>query len=354
MNIEQSKVLRPVAPPRIIEDAYTEDQHARLLDLVRRNGPWPLIVAHHFQSAEELIATTSGAMPEGVEVSLDMFLTPVFRGFLSHDGVCLHPEIEDCFYNTRFLDLVRDYWGAKYAEPEGMLFNIQGPCSGGGSPHLDATRFRGISLDDTPVWLMNTMAKSGLFKRWQARKSQIVAWYYRGRIGGGFVYWPDGPHAQPKTLRAPMWGRAAVVENEMMFHTAQSCGDPALRKPDGLAFHSEMGSDPDAEGGWRITTDGEVIQRIPEEEFRFLVHWGANVYMDLDELKLFADHTDDLTHERVFDVFLDDLAKREVEFDPPSDPLTDTAFITLLNAVYGIDRPLIIPPEPEEDRGIAA
>lgn len=354
MDLEQAKILRPVAPPRIVDDAYTADQHARLLALARREGPWPLIVAHHFRSAEELVATTSGAMPEGVEPSLDLFLTPVFRGLLSYDGVCLYPEIEDCFHNPRFLEWVRGYWGARYAEPEGMLFNLQGPCSGGGSPHLDATRFRGITLDDTPVWLMNTMAKSGLFERWRARKAQVIAWYYRGRIGGGFVYWPDGPHAQPRTLDAPIWGRAAIVENEMMFHTAQSCGPAALRKPEGLAFHSTIEPDPDAEKGWQITTDGEVIQRIPESEFRFLVHWGANVYMDLDELKRAADHTDDLSHERVFETFLDDLARRGVAVDPPSNPLTDPRFITLLNDVYGIERPLIIPPEPEESAHVAA
>jgi hypothetical protein len=353
MDIERAKQLRPVSEPRLIEGAYSEDQRTRLLDVVRRNGPWPLIVAHHFQSAEELVATTSGSMPEGVEPTLDMFLSPVFRGFLSYDKICLYPEIQDCFYNPRFLDLVRDYWGARYAEPDGMLFNIQGPCSGGGSPHVDATRFRGITLDNTPVWLMNTMVKSGLFKSWQARKAQIVAWYYKGRIGGGFIYWPDGPHEQPKQIHAPMWGRAAVVENEMMFHAAEACGPSSERTPNGLAFHSLMGPDPDAEGGWRITTDGEVIQQIPEEEFRFLVHWGANLYMDLDELKRVADHSDDLTHEMIFDIFLDDLSKRGVSVDPPSDPLTDKSFITLLNGVYGIERPLYFPPEPG-DREFAA
>ena len=347
MDLEKARILRPVAEPRLVDDAYSEDQYRRLLGLVRSEGPWPLIIAHHFETAEELIATTSGSLPEGVTPTLDMFLSPVFRGFLSYDGVCTYPEIQDCFYNPRFLDLARDYWKAAYAEPDGMLFNIQGPCSGGGSPHLDATRFRGITLENTPVWLMNTMSKSGLFKRWQARKAQIIAWYYRGRIGGGFHYWPDGPHERPRHLPAPMWGRAAVVENEMMFHTAESCGPPEQRKPEGLAFHSLMGPDPNAEGGWQITTDDEVIQRIPEEEFRFLVHWGANLYLDFDELKKTHDHTDDLTHERVFEVFVDDLEARDVGFDVPADPLTDTAFIDLLNRVYGIDRPLHIPPEPD-------
>ncbi len=349
MDIERAKNLRPVTEPRLVEGAYTNDQHERLLDVVRKNGPWKLIIAHHFQSAEELIATTSGMLPEGVEPTLDMFLSPVFRGFLSYNEVCLHPEIQDCFYNPRFLDLVRDYWGAQYAEPDGMLFNIQGPCTGGGSPHVDATRFRGITLENTPVWLMNIMVKTGLFKRWQARKAQVVTWYYKGSIGGGFTYWPDGPHEQPKQIHAPMWGRAAVVENEMMLHTAEACGPASQRMPQGLALHSLMEPDPDSYGDWRITTDGEVIQQIPEEEFRFLVHWGANVYMDFNELKTTLDHTDDITHEMIFEILLADLSKRDVSFEAPSDPLTDKSFIELLNDVYGIERPLYFPPEPEEN-----
>ena len=122
-----------------------------------------------------------------------------------------------------------------------------------------------------------------------------------------------------------------------------------MRKPAGLAFHSLMEPDPESNGGWRITTDGKVIQQIPEEEFRFLVHWGANLYLDFDELKRALDHTDDLTHERIFDILIDDLRARGVAFSPPSDPLTDPAFIGVVNAVYGIDRPLHFPPEPVED-----
>lgn len=353
MNAERANLFRPVAEPIVLENAYTEDQHRRLLDVVKRHGPWPLIVAHHFKSGEELLATTSGIAPEGTKPTIADFTTPVFRGFLTYEQVCLYPEIQDCFYNPGFLDRVRAYWKADHAEPDSMLFNIQGPCSGGSSPHVDATRFRGITLGNTPVWLMNIMVKSGLFRRWQARKAQIIAWWYRGRIGGGFYYWPDGPLEPPRLIPAPMWGRAVVVENEMMFHTAQASGPASLRKPAGLEFHSLMGPDPESGNGWQITTDGRVIQRIPEEELRFLVHWGANLYRDLDELKTVRDHTDDLTHERIFDVFLADLRARDVRFEMPSDPLADPAFIRLLNAVYGIDRPRILPSDPVEE-GIAA
>ena len=348
MNIERAKLFRPVAEPRVIEAAYTDDQHRRLLDVVRNNGPWQLILAQHFKSPEELIATTSGSMPEGVTPTFDMFLSPVFRGYYSYGGICIHPEIEDCFHNSKFLELVRSYWGARYAEPNSMLFNIQGPCAGGGNPHVDATRFRGLTMENTPVWLMNTMVKSGLFKRWQEKKAQVIAWYYKGSIGGGFTYWPDGPHEQPKQIKAPMWGRAVVVENEMMYHTAESCGPASQRKPEGLAFHSLMEADPEVAGAWCITTDGKVVQRIPEQEFRFLVHWGANVYMNLDELKMTLDHTDDLTLDQVFDSFLADLKQRGILCPTPSDPLTDKSFIGLLTNTYDLGVPLHLPAEPDE------
>src|SRR5690349_19037638 len=75
---ELSDVLRPVAPPREITDVYTADQRERLLDVVRTQGPWKLIIAQHFASADELMATMSGAFPEGFEPTLDLFLTPTF------------------------------------------------------------------------------------------------------------------------------------------------------------------------------------------------------------------------------------------------------------------------------------
>lgn len=341
-------VFCPVAEPQIIEDAFTPDQHARLLEVVRREGPWSLILAQHFKSPEEVIATTSGLVPEGFTPTWDMFLTPVFRGSLAQASTVLYPEIEDCFFNTRFLDLVRGYWGAKYATPENMLFNIQGPCSGGANPHVDATRFRGITMHNTPIWLMNTMVKTGLFKPWQAKKAQVISWYYKGKVGGGFTYWPDGPQEPPKQIKAPMWGRAVVVENEMMFHTAESNGPSALRRPAGLAIDSRMGADPQDPTGWQITTGDQVIQQIPAEEFRLLVHWGADIYMDYAELKRALDHSDDLTHERVFDMLIADLKARGETFAMPSDPMTDRAFIALLTRVYDPGQPSAFPPEPEE------
>lgn len=346
--MSQPSVFRPVAEPRVIENAFTPDQHERMLNVVRENGPWSLILAQHFKSPEEVIATTSGSIPEGFTPTWDMFLSPVFRGYFAQASTMLYPEIEDCFLNSKFLDLVRGYWGAAYATPENMLFNIQGPCGAGGSPHVDATRFRGVTMHNSPIWLMNTMVKSGLFKHWQARKAQVISWYYKGQIGGGFNYWPEGPHGQPKQINAPMWGRAVVVENEMMYHSAESNGPSHMRRPEGLAINSMMQANTADKGAWQITTDSQVIQNIAEDEFRFLIHWGADIYMDYAELKRALDHSDDITHEQVFDIFVKDLRARGLEFDVPTDPLTDKAFIGLLTRAYDPGVPSIFPPEPTE------
>ena len=341
-------LFRPVAEPLVIENAYTEDQHRRMLDVVRKRGPWSLILAQHFKSPEEVIATTSGSVPDGFKPTWDMFLSPVFRGYMAQGHTCLHPEMEDCFYNESFLDLVRGYWKAEYARPESMLFNIQGPCAAGNTPHIDATNFRGLSYQTTPIWLMNMMTKSGLFKHWQAKKAQVIAWFYKGRIGGGFTYWPEGLQAAPKQIKSPMWGRAVVVENEMMYHSAESNGPAKLRGVQGLDIGSLMSADPESADGWQITTDGAVIQRIPAEEFRFLVHWGADIFMDYAELKATLDHSDDIGHEQVFDMLIADLRARGETFEVPTDPMTDKAFIGLLTRVYDPGKPAVFPPEPEE------
>ena len=40
MNVELANSLRPVAEPRLLHDIYTSDQHRRLVEVIRREGPW--------------------------------------------------------------------------------------------------------------------------------------------------------------------------------------------------------------------------------------------------------------------------------------------------------------------------
>ncbi|GLV25817.1 hypothetical protein [Sphingobium sp. Cam5-1] len=336
--------LRPIAEPQIIEGAFTEDQYQRMLHVLRNEGPWSLILAQEFTSPEQVIATTSGSLPEGVVATWDMFLSPVFRATLGRGHASLFPEIEDCFFNTKFLQLVRDYWKAKYATPNLMLVNIQGPTEAGGPPHVDGADFRGVNYQNSPSWLIGLMTKTGLFRQWQSKKAQVLTWYYKGQIGGGFTYWPDGPGGQPKQLFAPMWGRGAVVENEVMYHGANACGPAHKRRVDGLAINSVIHGDP-ASDQWQISTDGKVVERLPAEETRLLVHWGADIFMDLDDMSVTLDHSDDLTHEKVFDILISEMRARGVAFKMPNDPLKDPEFVQLLTKVFDPGLPTIMPPE---------
>ena len=122
-----------------------------------------------------------------------------------------------------------------------------------------------------------------------------------------------------------MW----LVQNEMMFHRGDPVGRPDEREIPGLKHRSLIGYDAD-QGDWAITTDGEVIRRYRPEEMRLLVHWSAELYADRDEIKKNMDHSDDLTHEIVFERLLADMRARTVKVSEPSDPLHDQEFILLL------------------------
>jgi hypothetical protein len=336
-NLQQlNDALRPVAPPRVLDGVYTDDQHDRMLRLIQQRGPWPTITAHHSETVEELVATSSGPVPEGEAgaLTLDDIATAHFRGYFGKHSVSYYPELDDCFYNSDFLQLVRDYWGAEYAKPTHMLFNLCGPHHSGLNAHLDAVTFRGIRIENSPVWLQNIMGKSGLFTDYLVKMAQVITWWYLGEHGT-FTYWPDGPLGEPQHLEHPLWNKGVVVQNESMFHRGDPVGRPDERDIDGLKHRSRLGYDAERDD-WVITTDREVIRRYRPEEMRLLVHWSAEVYSDMDELEKSMDHSDDLTHDVVFDRLLADMRARGVDVAEPSDPLHDTEFVRALIATYTI------------------
>ena len=57
--------------------------------------------------AGKKVALTLAGVQSGVNITWDMILNPVFRGYLARQGVCYYPELEDCYYNSRFLEMVR-------------------------------------------------------------------------------------------------------------------------------------------------------------------------------------------------------------------------------------------------------
>ncbi|BBZ36385.1 hypothetical protein [Mycolicibacterium confluentis] len=343
-RMELSDILRPASPPREINNVYTDDQRQRLLDVVRKDAPWSLIIAQHFASPEELMATMSGAFPEGFEPTLDLFLTPTFRGHLANHGTVLYPELHDCFYNAQFLEEAKSYWNAEYAKPQMMLFNINGPCCNRDPGHLDSPSFRGVRYENAPTWLVSVMGKSGLFQDYLIKMAQVITWFSHDE-GSGFTYWPEGPLKAPQRVLPPVYNRGVVVQNEMMVHRGEANGPLEQQVPAGLSFDTVFAGDPASRDHWVLRNGDDVIARHHTDELRFLVHWSAEVFSDYDELKKNMDHSDDLTIDKAIDVMVDDLAKKGIKLDIPSAPLHDPAFIGALNAAYDLGGPATYPEE---------
>jgi hypothetical protein len=347
-----SDLLQPVAPPREIDKPFTEDQKRRLLDVVH-GGDWKLILAQHFASPEELLATFTGGFPEGFTPTLDMFLTPTFRGFYANYSALLQPGIHDCFYNEAFLDHAKSYWGAQYAKPQMMLFNVNGPCANSDPGHLDTPSFRGIRYENSPTWLCSIMGRSGLFHDYLIKMAQVITWFSHDEASG-FTYWPQGPLKAPARVQSPIYNRAVVVQNEMLVHRGEANGPIARRRPAGLTFESRFSGEPGNADGWLVKTGDQVIERYTTDDLRFLVHWSAEVFMDFDELKKNMDGSDNLTYDRVFETLIKDVRARGIAIETPTDPLRDPAFIAQLNAAYDFGGPAEYPACAPVDAPLAA
>jgi hypothetical protein len=186
------------------------------------------------------------------------------------------------------------------------------------------------------------MGKSGLFTDYLIKMAQVITWFSLDE-GSGFTYWPDGPLKAPKRVLPPINNRGVVVQNEMMVHRGEANGPLDLQVPAGLGFDTVFTGDPTDPNQWQLKNGDEVIARHHTNELRFLVHWSAEVFADYEELKKNMDGSDDLTAEKAIDMMVDDLSRKGVKLDVPSEPMHDPAFIGVLNAAYDLGGPAAYP-----------
>ncbi|MCP1471714.1 hypothetical protein J3E64_003427 [Sphingobium sp. OAS761] len=336
--------LIPFSPPKVQSDVYTPEQVEALFTAVHRGPANGLLVKQLFGSAEEIVAATSGKMPEGL--TLDHFLAPMFHGYLAKNSAVLDPVVASAFYNPKLMDWARDYFNAGIVMPRQLHFNYGPPQPSADPGHFDATSYRGMDSTNTPIWLLSVMTNSRLFREYKIQLAAVVTWFWRASDRGGFTYWPDGGHNPPKRIPAPFWNIAVVAENENMYHRGETSGTPdQWGKVKGLTFDSVIEGTPGDLGQWQVRNGDTVIARLATEEIRWLFHWTAECYADYDAFRIRADHLDDLSVDRVMDIFASDLAKRDIAFTMPADPLNDAAFKALLMAEYAIGSPREYPAE---------
>jgi hypothetical protein len=335
--------LRPYAPPRVVHDVYTPEQVAALYEAVHRGPGSRLLVAELFKSADEIFAATSGALPDGV--TIEDFLQPMFRGDLAQHSACYDPLVEDALYNKKLMGWARDYFKAEVVVPRQLHFNVGAPMPCTDPGHFDAPAFRGVTHTNAPVWLLAVMANSRLFRDYKIQLAAVVTWFWRASDQGGFTYWPDGAGAPPKRIAAPFWNTGVVAENESMFHRGESIGSPDQWGLKGLTFESVLEGDPADRDGWRVRAGETIVARYRTEQLRWLFHWTAEAYPDKAAFRVRADRRDDLTLERVLEIFERDLKTDGVAFKIPADPFNDPGFKALLLSRYAIGAPKIYPPQ---------
>ncbi|WP_262401464.1 hypothetical protein [Actinomadura sp. CNU-125] len=332
MTTRQRHPITPVMHPTLVHDFYEPDEVEALFGIVRRHAPWKLVLAHHFKSTEEYLAVSGGAGVDPAEVSLSDFIAPVFRDYLAEEGVVFYPEVHDLYFSKKLLDPVKEMHGAKYGLALHMLFNTGVPSHSFDAGHFDSANWRGCSIVNTPIWLLSVMAKSGLFDHWAVKTGQMITYFYNSDIDGGFTYWPDGPDLPPRRFKAPFDNTCILSDNSKMYHRRESNGPAHQRDHPDIRLESLLHSeDPDH---WVVRNGDREIARYRDRDMRTLFHYTALVFDELSDVRTYLDRTDDLTHEKVFEVLVHDLRRRGVKFTEPTDPMTDPEFIALLNKTY--------------------
>ena len=123
----------------------------------------------------------------------------------------------------------------------------------------------------------------------------------------------------------PPFGNVALcADTDRVFHRIGHIGDPDAASPR-MSAAAQIHSNGDE--NWSILENGEVRGTYPSQAIRFSILWKAAIG---DR----QSNTGNLTLDRIIAIFTADLRSRGVDFQIPSDPLTDTTWILLLQRIY--------------------
>src|SRR5215469_9435283 len=247
---------------------------------------------------------------------------PWFRGNWAVGGKPLAEGAERILWNKKFLETAKACFGSELVEPEFVVINVNAPMPAGAT-HIDNPSFHGATRENYPLPLLRVMGHSGLFEAWRVVRASSIAWFYEGP-GGNFEYWPEGLDGPMISEQPPFNNVALCADTDEMYHRIGPIGDPAAESPR-ISAAAQIQSDSD--GNWSILENGEVRATYPNFAIRFSILWKAAIGER-------ASNSDNLTLDRIMSIFSADLRHRSVEFQLPSDPLANTAWILLLQRIY--------------------
>jgi hypothetical protein len=300
--------------PFRIEPAF--DGREQIREMFARHAPYRAIAAY----------APEGIMDKSREEA-ERSVLPWFRGNWAVAGKPLVEGAEVILHNKRFLEAARSVAGTALLCPEFVLANVNAPMPAG-SIHFDVPSFHGARREDYPLPFLRVMGFSGLFEAWRVVRIGAISWFYDGP-GGSFDYWPEGLDGPMASEQPPFGNIALIADNDRMYHRIGPIGDLDLDMPR-MSAAAEI--QPDGDGHWAIRENGEVRATYPDHAIRLSLLWRAEVR----DRELSADN---LTLDRIMAIFTAELRRRSVDFQIPSDPLSDRAWILLLQRVFAPPTP---------------
>lgn len=247
---------------------------------------------------------------------------PWFRGDWALGGKPLVEGAELILHNEKFIKAAKAAFDIAFVNPEFVAVNINGPMPAL-DIHIDNPTFYGATRVDYPVPFLRVMGFSGLFEEWRVVLASALLWFYEG-TGGSFDYWPEGLEGPMRSEQPPFGNVALCVDTDRIYHRIGPVGDPDAALP---RMSASAQIQPDGDGRWTILENGEVRASYPSHAIRFSVLWKA-------EVRNGGSRLGNLTLDRIMEIFVTDLRNRCIDFHVPSDPLTDTAWILLLQRIY--------------------
>jgi hypothetical protein len=299
-----------IARPIRIEPAFENREQIRAM--FDRHAPYRAVASYGLDPAGE----------ETRHPEAERSFLPWFRGNWAATGKPLVDGAEMILHNKKFLEAAKAAFGTSRVYPEFVVVNVNAPMPAGAT-HVDVPSFYGATRDHYPLPLLRAMGSSGLFEVWRVVQAGAVSWFYEGK-GGNFDYWPQGPDGPMLSEQPPFGNVALIADNDRMYHRIGATGDPHAELP---RMSASSHIQPDGDGNWSILENGEVRGTYPSHAIRLSVVWKAAV-QDRES------STDNLTVDRIMEIFTADLRHRGVDFQVPSDPLTDTAWISVLQRIY--------------------
>lgn len=298
-----------IAKPIRFAPAFENCEQIR--EMFNRHAPYPAVAAY---------------APEGVvdetHEEAERPVLPWFRGNWAVGGKPLVEGAELILRNGKFLEAARAAFDAARVDPECVLVNVNAPMPAGAT-HVDNPSFYGATRERCPLPFLRVMGSSGLFEAWRVVRASAISWFYEGQ-GGNFDYWPEGLDGPMLSEQAPFGNVALCGDNDRMYHRIGLIGNGTEEMP---RMSASAQIQPDGKGNWIILEDGEVRATYPSNAIRFSVLWKAEV-RDRER------RSDNLTPDRIMEIFTADLRHRNVDFQVPSDALANTAWILLLQRIY--------------------